>query len=220
VTRVSVVGGLVLLLAASTAFAQQGGGRGRGMGFQQSGVMLLGMDEVRKEIGTTDEQNKQIDELQQELRGSFGGFQGFGDLSAEERQKRMDEIRKKGEEIDAKLARVLKPEQLDRLNQLRVQREGALALTRADVQEKLGFSQEQKDKVRKAQEAGRPPAGFNFQNASDEDRAKLREAREKAEADTLAVLTPEQKKKFDEMKGKPFEFPRGNFGGNRPRNNN
>jgi len=208
----------MLLLAASTAFAQQGGGRGRGMGFPQSGVMLLGMDEVRKEVGTTDEQNKQIDEIQQDLRS---GFQGFGDLSADERQKRMDEMRKKGEEADAKLAKVLKPEQLDRLGQLRIQREGAAALARADVQAKLGLSKEQKDKIVKAQEGARPPADFNFQNATDEDRTKLREAREKAEADTVAALTPEQKKKFDEMKGKPFEFPRGNFGGgNRPRNNN
>lgn len=210
--RAFAVGGLALLLMTSTAFAQPGGGRGRGMMGPMSGAMLLGMPEVRQELGTTDEQNKQLEQIRQDLMGP-GGFQGWRDLSNEERQKRVTEA-------DAKVAKVLRSEQLDRLNQLRLQREGAMALTRADVQEKLGLTQEQKDKIKKIQDEARPPQGTNFQNLSDDERAKMREQREKAETDTLAVLNADQKKKLDEMKGKPFDFPRGGpgGGGNRPQN--
>jgi Spy/CpxP family protein refolding chaperone len=63
--------------------------------------------------------------------------------------------------------------------------------------------------------------------------AKMQELRRAADAKVLAVLTPEQQKKFEEMKGKPFAMPegfgRGGFGpggpggrgrGNRGGNNN
>jgi len=39
-------------------------------------------------------------------------------------------------------------------------------------------------------------------------REKFDEARKKGDAKVLAVLTADQKKQFDEMKGKPFEVDR------------
>lgn len=226
--HVGAAAGLALLLVVSTVSAQPGrGGFGRGFGMgPPSGAMLLGMEEVRTEIGTSDEQNQKIEDLladvREKMRSAFGDFQGLRDLSEEEREKRIAEFRQKAEEVnkeaDAKIAEILDEKQAERLNQLRLQREGVAALARAEVAEKLGLSQEQRDKIAKIQEeSSRPQGGFgNFQDMTDEERreffAQLRERREKAETDIVAVLTEEQKTKWNEMKGEEFTFPERGFG--------
>jgi hypothetical protein len=220
----------MLALVASAATAQdQPRGRGRG-GFGGGGfggpgmnspVALLGIPEVRKELNVSDEQGKEIDDVLAKVREARGGFnfQDFQSLGEDERQKRMDEMRKKGEEADKaaqeKLDKILKPEQLARLNQLSLQRQGLMALARPEVAKQLGLSQEQQDKIKKIQDESRPqPRGFG-QNLSDEERQKLfaerQERQEKAQAETLAVLTDDQKTKWTELKGKEFDFPA--FGG-------
>jgi hypothetical protein len=225
----SLAGALALVLVVSLASAQDRprgpgrGGFGRGMGAMfNSPVALLNIPEVRKELNTSDEQNKEVDDLlakANEARGNFNP-QEVQNLSDEERQKRFDEMRKKAEEAnkaaEEKLGKILKPEQLTRLHQLSLQRQGITAVTRPEVAKQLGLSQEQVDKIQKVQEESRPQGGFGgFQNLSDEERqkrfAEMRERQEKAQADMLAVLTDDQKTKWTEMKGKDFEFPA--FGG-------
>ena len=231
--RIWIAGGLALLAMASTASAQpQGGGRGFGRGgFGQGAVGLLRMSEVRQELGTTEDQNTKLDELQEQVRSAVGGGnrEDFQSLSREEREKRFAEMRTKAEQAnkdaESKLASILDAKQVERLNQLRVQREGAAALARPEVATKLGLSAEQKEKINAAQDAGRQQPGANNRDLSDEERrtafAEMRERREKAEAQALAVLTEEQKAKFAEMKGKEFQFPqqggRGDGAGRRPR---
>src|SRR5262245_41394161 len=129
----SVAGGLVVLLIGTMAVTQPPRGPGggvRGPGFGGPAGLglagLLGIPEVRKELGTSEEQNKQIDdlsgELQEQLRASFGNldFQQLQQLSEEERQKRFAESRKKSEEAtqkaDEKIGKVLDAKQLARLN--------------------------------------------------------------------------------------------------------
>ncbi|MBI3469584.1 MAG: hypothetical protein HY000_41820 [Planctomycetes bacterium] len=228
--RVVVMGGVAIVMIASLTLAQPPGRQGRGFGFggqggQGSGAMLLATPDVRKELGTSEEQNKKIDDLladlQEQMRESFGNFQDIQNLSQEERQKRFDETRKKGEEIgkkaDEKLSKILEPKQADRLKQLRLQREGAGAFNREEIAKELGLTKDQQDKIRKIQETARPQGGGGFQNLSDEERrellTKMREQREKAQKDIFAVLTEVQTKKWSEMKGKEFKFPEGGFGG-------
>ena len=56
--------------------------------------------------------------------------------------------------------------------------------------------------------------GFGFDPAAFEEmRKKMEEAGKKTEADVMAVLSADQKKKFESMKGKPFELERRGFGG-------
>jgi hypothetical protein len=251
--RMIAVGGTVfLVLATSLAQAQeqkrergQGRGQGRGgFGFAFGGGFggpgggagqLLGTPEVQKELGISDEQKGLIDDmlagLREEGQKVFGSFnpQDFQNLTDEERQKRREEVGKKFEELNKKteenVAMILEPKQLDRLNQLRLQREGIRAFGRDDVAEKLGLSAEQREKINAIFESLRPDPSqfrnFNFQNLSDEDRAKLREQGEQmrqkgeqARTDIVNLLTPEQKEKWEAMQGKKFDFPpsRG-FGG-------
>jgi hypothetical protein len=224
----SLPGALALVLVVSLASAQDRprgpgrGGFGRGMGMGGP-TALLNMPEVRKELNTSDEQNKEVDDVlakANEARGSFNP-QDFQNLSDEERQKRGEEMRKKMEEAnkaaEEKVGKILKPEQLARLNQLVLQRQGITAATRPEVAKQLGLSQEQVDKIQKIQEESRQQGGGfgGFQNLSDEERqkrfAEMRERQEKSQADMLAVLSGDQKTKWTEMKGKDFEFPA--FGG-------
>jgi len=232
--RSLVLGTVMLVATASVALAQRPEGQQRGQrpggqggpggfgGFGAGVTTLLAMPEVLKELGVSDEQKGLIDDMLKDLRpaggaGGGGNRQDFQNLSDEERQKRFDEIRKQGEERakkaedTAKL--ILEPKQFDRLSQLRLQREGVTALQRADVTEKLGLTQDQKDKMAKIREASRGDrggGGFD-RNASREEQQKAfteaRERREKSNADILAVLTAQQKTTWEELQGKKFEFP-------------
>lgn len=129
-------------------------------------------------------------------------------LSDADRQKRRDDVQKLAEQTDAKLATVLTAAQLARLRQIRLQAEGSAALNRPEVVEKLALTQDQIKEMRRIQdmafrrrEVGAPPL-------SDAERADLVDRQRKAEADTFGLLTDEQKKALDELKGAPFAFPR------------
>src|SRR6185436_9564682 len=102
--------------------------------------------------------------------------------------------------------------QQQRLGELLIQRAGASALARAEIADKLGLDQSQRDKIRKIQ-------GDNFRstlsdikkNPSEEELKKfvagLGALKEKWNAELLAVLTPKQKQAFDKLQGAKFNFP-------------
>lgn len=195
-----------------------GGGRGRGFG-GPTGLLMI--PEVRAELKVTDEQYQKLRTAMEGLRPEGGGGQrgGFGNLSDEERaemRKRLEEFQKKTDEA---MKSVLSEEQITRLRQLDLQRQGAGALGRPDVAEKLGLTDEQKTKMREIQEAARPDfsAFGNLRDASQEERdkvrAEMRAKREKADADTMALLDAEQKAIWESMVGEKFDFPAPQFGG-------
>lgn len=208
-----LLGGFLVLLLSSAVSAQPPGRRGgafgrRGFGgpgdMQNSSAALLRLPEVRQELATSDEQNKQIDEtlaaLGEQMRASFGNFQELQNLDEDERAKRFAEARQASEaankKADEKLAGILDGKQRARLNGLRLQREGAAGVLRPEVAKELGLSEEQHGQLRQIQD-------------------KSRGQREAAEADMLAVLTADQRQKLSDMKGAEFQFPqrRGGFGG-------
>lgn len=227
-----VLASALLVSLASQAQAQGqrgfGGGRGGFGGFGGGGAAgLIAMEAVQKEIGVSKEQVEKIQTAIRELGGGRGPGGGdrpnFQEMSEEERTKFFEEMRKQGEERAKKAEEVLKAnldaKQLARLEELRIQREGAGALARTEVAAKLKLTDEQKDKIKEALASaqvdfrgGRGPGagGFDreaFQKQMEEARAK----REKANADALAVLTADQKTAFDGLQGAKFEFPA--FGG-------
>lgn len=210
--QVSAIGLAILVVAIGEVSAQPPGGfRGPGFGGppgQESLVMLLRMPEVRKEIAASDKQNKLIEELiadlQKQIQASVAGinFQQLQDLDPQERQKRFDDMRKKseqaGKKADEKLKPILDGKQWTRLNQLQIQRQGVAAFNRPDIAKKLGLSDEQKRKLQ----------------AQSQDRfGPFGPAREKALADAVALLSADQKTKWQEITGKEFKFPAFGFGG-------
>lgn len=183
-----------------------GGGPGGGMG---SSAMLLGIAEVQKELGIADAQKKRLDdwlgESMEQMRASFGtiNFQELQSLTDEEREKRFAVAREKAAEAakkgDEQLAKMLDGKQLDRLKQLRLQRDGVSALTRPEIAKSLKLTDEQQDKLGKIQ------ADVPFFAPPDQ--------RQKQQADALAVLTSDQKKKWITLTGPEFKFPESGFGG-------
>lgn len=226
----------LIAVTASAAMAQPGGGgRGRGGfggfggGFGLGG--LVAMPEVQKELGLSEADAKKLNDeiaaLRPQRTGDGGGG-NFRNLSQEERDKRFAEMRKQGEETakktEEKLKSSLTAAQFKRLSELRLQREGVGSLERTEIAEKLKLTTEQQAKIKTIAEANRPQFGGG--NAGGGERPtpeEMRARREKRTADTLAVLTPEQKTAWDGMQGAKFTFPEGGPGrggrggrGNRP----
>ncbi|WLD14617.1 hypothetical protein [Planctellipticum variicoloris] len=224
-----VLASALLVSLASQAQAQGqrgfGGGRGGFGGFGGGGAAgLIAMEAVQKEIGVSTEQVEKIQTAIRELGGGRGPGGGdrpnFQEMSEEERTKFFEEMRKQGEERAKKAEEILKAnldaKQLARLEELRIQREGAGALARTEVAAKLKLTDDQKEKIKEALASaqvdlrGGGGGGFDreaMQKRFEEARAK----REKANADALAVLTADQKTAFDGLQGAKFEFPA--FGG-------
>ena len=124
---------LMLVVSAGVAQAQQPGRGGRGgFGGGPGGgsSAILGIPEVQKELGLSDDQKKQLAEIAEKARPDFGSVnrEEFAKLSDDEQAKRRDEMRKKFEESAAKAleqaAKVLDAKQNERFAQLRLQRDG------------------------------------------------------------------------------------------------
>jgi len=162
--------------------------------------------------------------------GGFGGFQLTEEQRAEFEKQRLERLKQEKD----KLAEILLPHQMKRLNEIYYQQLGASVVDDPDVVAELKITDDQKKKfttvrtenqeaMRTAmqeifQGGNRGAGGGGFQ-MTDEQRAKMTEARKKNDDKIFAVLTEEQRKKLDELKGKAFAMPegalrgRGGFGG-------
>jgi len=168
-------------------------------------------------------------------------FTGFRDKPEEERRKVMEEINAKRQKLvkqnEEVLAEFLTNAQNKRLSEITLQLRGTRALADAGVAKQLELSGEQTKKIgtalaaadqerrkmfeelgggRRPEGGARPeggggrPAGGGFDfNAM---REKMEAARKKTDESVLAVLSSEQKKQFETMKGAAFQLDRGAFG--------
>jgi hypothetical protein len=249
--------GLVLALSAAALWAQEGGGQGRrgggqggfgggrGFGFGGGGmtidkVVLIGSEQVRKELKVTEEQGKKIEEIltahREAQRGLMPG-RGNRDASPEERQKAREEATKKTAELskqtEGKLAAVLEKPQTERLDQILLQQQGADGLVGENVVAALKLSEEQVKKMKGAIATrdeelnklrgsfgrgggGGGAGGGNFQ----EIREKTDKLRKDTDAAVLGFLSKEQSEALAKLKGAAFELDRqslfrGGFGGGR-----
>ena len=188
------------------ANAQPGGGGFGGFGGRPED--LLRRDDVRKELELVDDQIEKLEEFSNRQRESGRElFAGLRDLSREERAEKFREIfAKRAEESQKEIGKILLPHQTKRLGQLAVQyrmRSGtSRGLTSGSVAEELGITEEQQEDIRKKAE--------EVQKELNEKIAKLRE---EARDDILQALTPQQRAKFKQMVGEPFEFQQQRFGG-------
>jgi hypothetical protein len=202
------------------------GGPGRGPGFfrgpggpgfpQQNPLIgLISIPEVQVELALSDEQKKQVTDtvaaVSAATQEAFAAInpQQMGQLTEEERNRRFADTRAKVEEANTKavdaITGFLKPEQSARLEQLRIQREGAAALSRPEIAKQLKLTEHQLKQLAEVQArtfAGMGPAVVSPQ----------------AKADLLAVLNAEQKSEWEKLTGKEFNFPapRANLPGRGP----
>jgi Spy/CpxP family protein refolding chaperone len=220
------------LISAScfAAEAQQAPGRAggapRAAGFQfgtrQTGslVLLRRVGGVPKELSLTDEQEEKLDAVakagSEAMRARIALFES---LAPAERQARMQEQRefmtKLTDEAEQKIAAILSPAQLQRLTEIRLQLEGPVAIAHPQVVEALGLSDDQRgqlksvrdqasDEVEQMRQAALRSPPEEREAKSAELQKKIAEIATKMGQKYLEVLTPEQREKFERMKGAKF----------------
>lgn len=162
----------------------------------------------------------QAQERGQPGQGRRGG--GGPPQISEEDRARFEKMRvERAREEKARLAEVLLPEQMKRLSEIYVQVAGMGALQDEDVATELGITESQKSKLADVQRQNQEAMGaamremFQGGGGGDRDagRAKMEQLRKDSDAKLLAVLSSDQQKKFDALKGKAFAMPENAFRG-------
>ena len=219
-----------------------GGGPGGPGGFGGPGGMMMGAmraavdidrimvglpnrEEVQKELKLQADQIEALAKLNEKMRPERPNFD-FRTASEEERTKFMtkmqEEMTARTKEAKEALEELLLPDQFERLEQIAIQAAGVPALASPAMAEKLGLSKEASDKMTKTIE-GSAEKGREMMNAAMRDqnfdgvREKMEQMRKELEEQLLTQLSAEQKAKYEELKGKPFELAQmrgpGGFGG-------
>jgi Spy/CpxP family protein refolding chaperone len=196
-------------------FGGPGGGGGFGGGFGDPS-MLLRNEEVRKELEIDEDQLAALTEIGKKSMPERPEGVNMREMDEEARKKFFAEMQAKmqakAKEVKEQVAEVLTPGQLDRLNQISIQVRGAGALQDPEVAAALKITDEQKKQLTEKGEEVR-----------EKMREKMREAftggkggpeafqtlRTEMETEVLSVLTEEQRKEFESMKGEKFEMSMG-----------
>ncbi len=211
---------------------QSGGFRGGfgGGGGGDNTMGLLRIEAVQTELEISPVQKEALEKLAEQGRGERPDFGNFREMSEEERREAFEKMRARSEERAAEmreqLEEVLLPQQIERLQEISLQIRGIQALDDPKVAEKLGLTEEQKSKLAEARQGQadkmRERMREMFQGgggAQGNIREAMGKMREEMEEEILAVLSSDQQKKFEEMKGADFEMPenmgRGSNGGGR-----
>lgn len=219
---VTLAAGLVGL-----AVAQQrqpgGGGFGGGFGGQTGPAQLINSKTVQADLKATEEQ---VTKLKDWAKG-WGAksremlTEKLKDVPMEERFQKMAAVNAEITKIAyEEIGKVLDEKQVKRLKQIELQMAGTRALSMKDVSESLKITEEQTGKIREIQmasfkdrqelneEYGIKGFGGGGGGGAKLEGDKLKEYQKKTEAinkdvetKTFAVLTDEQKKKFEEMTG-------------------
>jgi Spy/CpxP family protein refolding chaperone len=191
---------VVVALVSSLALAQREGGR-RGRGGREGGpdgprgpipmARLASADEVQSELKLSDEQKEKLRALNDEMRTQMREMFQSGERPDREKMLKMMES------TSNKLNDALDEGQRKRLMGIFVQVNGVGAILDPMVAKELKITDEQRKQLRESlrsmRDGGREQAG-----SPEERRAKF-------EKGLAAVLTDEQQKKLDSLKGEKFD---------------
>ena len=194
---------VVLLLStlAATRSAEEAGQTATPAAARPVGTRLLlpGFRELRtesveKELELTDEQKEKLKVIGQEYYDQMRrDWTGFGGMSAEDRKKRLADIRRKNVERTKQMRKriedVLSPDQLERLKQINLRTRAAAALAEPRVLEELQISEAQRKRLNQIR---------------TQLQERIRRLREESLGETLDVLTPEQREKLEVLTSEGF----------------
>jgi len=154
-------------------------------------VRMLQNDGVRTELKLTPAQTEKIMALVNESRQKHRP----GKVEGKERMERIAAVA--GDVLEGiGKAQLLNAAQQKRLTQIVWQNRGAAAFGDPVLQQALELSEEQKQAIKGIVESNQGAPGEGKQTA---------ELRRTRQASALALLTPEQKSRWEELKGAPFE---------------
>jgi hypothetical protein len=174
---------------------------------------LVFRDKVQEELKLSDEQKRKLEKRHDDtVHDATQFFQTLGDKKPEERERQLHAyVGRAQENLTAFLEGLLQEEQLKRLRQVMLQREGLLALGNAEVMKELEITDKQRQQffeivqemqkkieplLKEAQKGGKP----------EEIRPKVMKIREEHVGRIEALLSEAQKKQWKEMLGKPLDL--------------
>jgi len=201
-------------LAAETAKPKQSS---RSRRVRSSLLGLLQIEQVRKELKVSDEAAEKIKKISEKLRSEMRAK--YGEMrKIKEEDKRRAAYEKLRLEYDSssrkQLGEVLAREQMIRLHQIRAQYRAVCdTLGSKYVAGKLKLTDEQKAKAAKIGADSRAKRYAIYRTMRGADEAKRAEARKKlseisetADKEALEMLSDEQRKMLEKMKGEKFEI--------------
>jgi serine/threonine protein kinase len=183
---------------------------------------LLQREPVQEDLHLTDSQRQALARIDQRWRE---GFREAGRFPSEEREQRKLQLAR---DQESEVAQLLTPNQFRRFKEIALQQRGPLAFTDTDVAASLGLTAAQKRKIREIVEGvGRRPPRFQppgggprrrgpqeppWEPPGERPRKRpeqrpagpFRDSWKKALEQILALLKPEQKRKWQELTGEPF----------------
>ncbi|QDV70156.1 hypothetical protein Poly24_38750 [Rosistilla carotiformis] len=193
---------IFLCLLSPVAHAQpenRSRGESRRGGMQRyfnSGIMsLFRIPEVQAELELSRETAELIFALQADLFSEYRNARR--DQSTDEALPSADEVStQSGQVAERLLSAILDPAQFKRLQELWLQRRGLRAITMDDLADALELDTSQREAT--AELVQRISRGYGRGKISEEDAEVAKQITE--------ILTPQQRKQWETMLGKPFDF--------------
>jgi Spy/CpxP family protein refolding chaperone len=192
---------IAVLLVAESAQAQRG--RGFRWLFGTSKVEIATLAEVQSDLKLSDEQKTRITEIYDQLRDDRRAMFGTGFGKASEIFQRSEAL---NAEAAAKVESLLDDSQRKRLQEIAIQQNGPRSLHDPAVVASLGLSDEQKAKLSGVRDENRTEFENAFRQYGREWRRQAGDLVEKFDERLLAVLTPEQRERFDQLAGEPLDI--------------
>jgi hypothetical protein len=219
--------GVVALAAAALCIADKAQAQGRrGMGIMGGGPIpafrVLTTPEGATELKLSDDQKSKLQELsdkyQQDSRDRFQALRSElqGSSPEESREKMQAAMKELADGTTKEVKSILNEEQYGRYHQINLQAMGLDAFSDKEVQDKLKFTEDQKQKIVAAGDELREQVMGLRDEFGDDFQGMMRKARELRTAaleKITAHLTDDQKATWKEMTGKPFEMPPFQFRG-------
>jgi hypothetical protein len=196
--RLALVALVSATLLVAPAHAQQRARGGMRLGSVTS-ARLLAIDTVQTELKLSDDQKKKAGEINETLTKARREL--FQKVAKDSRE-RTEKVAELDKNADASVKELLSDEQEKRLGELLLQVNGASELMKKDVADALHITEEQHKKLAEANRANAKARKEALENFEGDRQAKTAELKQEEDKKLLAVLTDEQKKKFEEMQGK------------------
>jgi hypothetical protein len=170
--------------------------------FGSGSLTLLENADVQKDLKLSDDQVKKITELAAKQKAAIAEI--FKDLKGKEAFDKMMELTKANQKV---IGDVLNAKQNERLKQLELQQRGPRAFADPKIAKDLGLSDEQTTKVREIlkESAKKLFELFKDKPKPEEIQKKMAELNKGTTDELLKTLTDEQKKKWQELTGEPFQ---------------
>ena len=189
----------LILVVASTSLAEEAKSPSPTTRWND-GYDLLITRSVAKELQLTDDQSQQLKKLASQRMALIDRLFQVDSLPAREHKAVHDKVQSELQSLDESLSKTLTPNQAKRaqqiLNQRRLQAgEDAVGVLHPHVLQLLGLSDAEQGELAK-----------RINLARSELRREIEQAQKRAQQKVLDSLTDEQRKRYLELIGEPFDF--------------